>query len=243
MDYRLLVRVMVISVKSIYIVIIVLCLSLIANGQNRLILRKGLKKSVLVKGMKVMPLLNDDTASYSGWNNICKPCISLPEESIWILDSIEADGNLHFGRVISYKYDTIVADAFKDFSKLTRRDYRKNWSLDSVFYNKEGRSVHIYKKPFQREKQSFNIESIKTLKFATAQSCDKDFRNTSYILIGLGTLAILGTAFGYGSGTYTGLQALGYIISEVGLVLISLKAINSSKVKTHKLSEWKMKIR
>lgn len=230
--------------KTAFFALMILLFSISVHSQNKIILRRNIKTIELEKGQKLMPLLADDTSSYSAWTSSCKTCSELPFDSIWEIDSISLN-SIVLKRIASYRYDTISQGEFlKLITEQQNELYRRSTEL-TVRENEKhpDSSQMIFKVQDKFSYDTIDFTQLKALRFARNYICKKGDRRTQIMLAGIGAAGIAGIVVAQIVLIHPYPILILPVLGGVAMIKDSLTQLKYFKVKTYSLSEWTLSVK
>jgi len=208
-------------------------------AQQKVVLKKGLKRSHLTNGNNVIPVLKNGDFSHLNWQNFCKKDESFQADSLWRFTGVSGADSLMFERVKTFLYDTLSAEVHSGMTRAEKKQHRTNWQEVSWFFGKEEILYLVYRKPILHEKLIVNITEIESFRFASVNDCANDFRVESGIIAALGVITLISAPFTLGLAPMT----IAYMGAGAASILIFNHVVNSYRVKEYPLDKWKLMIK
>lgn len=212
-----------------------------AAAQHKIVMAKGLKRAVLYKGLRMMPLFKKDTVSYSWWRSSATPLTKPARDSIWEVDSIGQDGQLVLKRIAEYDHDTVPPDLYKK-DKALRKELRKNWKLDTIVMDSLYRKIYaVYRKPKRFQRVQIALEDLRAVRFPKNFNADMEMRRAlrECVVVGsVGTALSVYAVFVLSPGSHLLAFPAGIIVTAWSVI-----RLNELKVRTYELDKWKLRVK
>jgi len=215
----------------------------LSNAQNKIILKKGLRRHILKKGKTLGITQKNENFIYSNWKNICQNRENLIcNENIWTIDSI-LEKYIIIKRIkignVAYKYDTIPKK-----NRALRKIYKKEWEfvkqIDTI-NNSKNEQLLVFRTPTSFIRKKIMYDNINSLTFAEHQDC-----NGFSIFVPLASLMsiIMVPIVTIEKGVITNpfLLVVGEIVAITIGYLIYRKVVGNF-IKTYDLNEWEVKVK
>lgn len=163
------------------LILVLIIQSAIASGQNKLVLRKGMKRATVKTGQLAGITLKGENDRFAECYDPCA-CASPSQGLFWMIDSISKD-HLSLSRYkyqITYRYDTLALGHTPKGRHYVR--------VERVFTKGDDRSKDriVYKKVFstrvlyQRQTLCYDSIAAITLSHVNIKNCDHDFEKVSF---------------------------------------------------------------
>lgn len=215
----------------------ILFIPTIAGAQEKLILRKGLKRAKLKSGMQVLPITTNDTCDYHSWKDRKINDYNFPKDSIWTFDSIASD-RVYLSRITSYEEAFFTKEKYNSLPKKDKKRFRDDWDKHPNPFVK-GKRMKAFRKPIKEQKE-FALSTLKSIHFAKAKNHSKIKNTLLYTGFVSGSLiAIPNFYYSRFMGLIVYLNP-SHLIGGLALASSSYYFIDRMKVKEYELRQWEL---
>jgi hypothetical protein len=206
-------------------------LTIISFGQRKVILTKGHKRAVIKPDKQIGFTLKGQPFTYDKWTTICKPCDTLVQKDIWIVDSINPSYFM-LKQIIYYSYDTLTMEQILS----------NPVKCDLVSTLKEnGKEIYVCKIP-QYNRLTIYYDSISYLTFSPGDNsmCNWTFFYGPLVASAYGFYGLANQVYSNQSDNKNLWLYFTMVIAGTYVSLQSFKIYNNN-VHTYDLKNWTLK--
>ena len=215
------------SMKTLYIIAILV--STISGNAQSLILKKGLHRVHIKKGMYIDYQTDSGDGINKDWKNLECFCHD-PDiaNHLWQVDSV-MEKLLLVRRPVSWNHDSLSPRDYK--KRELRKKIRSGWTLLNSIYD----SIWIIQQPTAYETQTVQTDSLLTIRFSRQQDCTLQDQGTPSILLTMSAISLGSMALGKHQDAK---MSVLFLISGIYVTVMSVDWLRSEKVKAYSLREW-----